>query len=70
MSPREDAKLAKDLIKQTALLEFKMLDDENQLKLDLPGRIQKGKEREEALLKQVQGKVPEGDQILFERNIR
>jgi preprotein translocase subunit SecD len=63
----KDAKLAKDLIKQTALLEFKLLDDENQLKLDLPGRIQKGKEREDAFLKQIEGKVPEGDQILFER---
>jgi preprotein translocase subunit SecD len=63
----KDAKLAKDLIKQTALLEFKLLDDDNQAKLDLPGRIQKGKEREEALLKQAEGKVPEGDQILFER---
>ena len=63
----KDAKLAKDLIKQTALLEFKLLDDDNQTKLDLPGRIQKGKEREEALLKQVEGKMPEGDQILFER---
>src|SRR6187401_1690142 len=38
----KDAKLAKDLIKQTALLEFKLLDDDNQAKLDLPGRIQKG----------------------------
>ena len=65
----KDAKLAKDLIKQTALLEFKMLDDDNQTKLDLPGRIQKGKEREEALLKQAEGKVPEGDQILFERMV-
>lgn len=63
----KDAKLAKDLIKQTALLEFKMLDDDNQLKLDLPGRVQKGKEREDAFLKQIEGKVPEGDQILFER---
>ena len=63
----KDAKLAKDLIKQTALLEFKLLDDDNQPKLDLPGRIQKGKDREEALLKQAEGKVPEGDQILFER---
>lgn len=63
----KDPKLAKDLIKQTALLEFKMLDDEGQRKIDLPGRIQKGKEREEALQKQFEGKVPEEDQILFER---
>ncbi len=63
----KDPKLAKDLIKQTALLEFKMLNDEGQRKIDLPGRIQKGKEREEALQKQFEGKVPEEDQILFER---
>ena len=63
----KDPKLAKDLIKQTALLEFKMLDDEGQRKIDLPGRIQKGKEREEALQKQFEGKVSEEDQILFER---
>ena len=63
----KDPKLAKDLIKQTALLEFKLLDEEGQLKTELPGRIQKGKEREEALLKQFEGKVPEDDQILFER---
>jgi preprotein translocase subunit SecD len=63
----KDPKLAKDLIKQTALLEFKMLDEEAQLKAELPGRIQKGKEREEALLKQFEGKIPEEDQILFER---
>jgi preprotein translocase subunit SecD len=63
----KDPKLAKDLIKQTALLEFKMLDDEGQRKVDLPGRIQKGKDREEALQKQFEGKVPEEDQILFER---
>ena len=63
----KDPKLAKDLIKQTALLEFKMLDDEKQLKMELPGRIQKGKEREEALLKQFESKIPEEDQILFER---
>ena len=63
----KDPKLAKDLIKQTALLEFKMLDDEGQRKIDLPGRIQKGKDREEALQKQFEGKVPEEDQVLFER---
>jgi preprotein translocase subunit SecD len=63
----KDPKLAKDLIKQTALLEFKLLDEEGQLKTELPGRIQKGKEREETLLKQFEGKIPEDDQILFER---
>ena len=63
----KDPKMAKDLIKQTALLEFKMLDEEAQMKAELPGRILKGKDREDALLKQFESKVPEGDQILFER---
>ena len=63
----KDPKMAKDLIKQTALLEFKMLDEEAQMKVELPGRILKGKDREDALLKQFESKVPEGDQILFER---
>ncbi len=61
----KEPKRAKDLIKETALLEFKMLDEDNLLKLDLPGRVQKGKEAE--ALKQVEGKIPEGDEILFER---
>ncbi len=63
----KDPKRAKDLIKETALLEFKMLDEENQMKLDLPARISKDKEAD--VVKQVEGKLPEGDQILFERAI-
>ena len=63
----KDPKRAKDLIKETALLEFKMLDEENQMKLDLPARISKDKEAD--VLKQVEGKLPEGDQILFERAV-
>jgi preprotein translocase subunit SecD len=60
-----DPKRAKDLIKETALLEFKMLDEENQMKLDLPARIPKDREAE--VVKQVESKLPEGSQILFER---
>ena len=60
-----DPKRAKDLIKETALLEFKMLDEENQMKLDLPARIPKDREAE--VVKQAENKVPEGSQILFER---
>src|SRR5262245_17220893 len=63
----KEPKRAKDLIKETALLEFKMLDEENQVKLDLPGRIPKDKESE--VLKEFEGKLPEGTQILFERGI-
>lgn len=63
----KDPKRAKDLIKETALLEFKMLDEDNQLKLDLPARVPK--DREADVLKQAEAKLPEGDQILFERVI-
>jgi preprotein translocase subunit SecD len=63
----KEPKRAKDLIKETALLEFKMLDEDNQMKLDLPARIPK--EREAEILKQAEAKLPEGDQILFERAV-
>lgn len=63
----KDPKRAKDLIKETALLEFKMLDEDNQMKLDLPARIPKDKEAD--VLKQAEGKLPEGSQVLFERAV-
>lgn len=63
----KEPKRAKDLIKETALLEFKMLDEDNQLKLDLPARIPKEKEAE--ILKEAEAKLPVGDQILFERAV-
>ena len=43
----KDPKLAKDLIKETALLEFKMLDEDTQMKLELPARVPKEKRRED-----------------------
>ncbi|TKB92911.1 MAG: protein translocase subunit SecD, partial [Nitrospira sp.] len=63
----KEPKRARDLIKETALLEFKMLDEDNQSKLDLPSRIPKDKEEE--VLKQAESKLPAGDQILFERGV-
>lgn len=63
----KEPKRAKDLIKETALLEFKMLDEDNQMRVDLPTRIPKDKEAE--ILQQFESKLPEGDQILFERAI-
>jgi preprotein translocase subunit SecD len=63
----KEPKRARDLIKETALLEFKMLDEDNQPKLDLPARIPKDKEEE--ILKQAEAKLPAGDQILFERGV-
>lgn len=61
----KDPKRAKDLIKETALLEFKMLDED--VHLDLPARVPKDKEAE--VLQQFAGKIPESDQILFERMV-
>ena len=63
----KEPKRARDLIKETALLEFKMLDEDNQPKLDLPASIPKGGEAE--LLKQAEAKLPVGDEILFERGV-
>ena len=63
----KEPKRAKDLIKETALLEFKMLDEDNQMRVDLPTRIPKDKEAE--ILLQFENKLPEGDQILFERAV-
>lgn len=59
----KDPKRAKDLIKETALLEFKMLDED--IRLDLPARVMKDKEAE--VLQEFANKLPEEDQILFER---
>ncbi len=61
----KEPKRAKDLIKETALLEFKMLDESSKLALELPQRIPRGKEGE--ILKQYQSQIPEGDEILFEK---
>ena len=62
----KDPKRAKDLIKETALLEFKMLDEDSLLAQELPrGGVPKGKEDE--LVAEFKDRVPEGDQILFER---
>lgn len=63
----KDPKRAKDLIKETALLEFKMLDEDSQVRLELPAAIPRDKEAE--IISQFEGKLPEGDQILFERSI-
>jgi preprotein translocase subunit SecD len=63
----KEPKRAKDLIKETALLEFKMLDEDNQMKMELPARIPKDMEAE--ILRQFESKVPEGGQVLFERAI-
>ncbi len=60
-----DPQRALNLIGKTALLEFKLLDEENPLARELPERIPAS--GEEALLAEWKPKLPPGDAILFER---
>ncbi|MBI4683515.1 MAG: protein translocase subunit SecD [Nitrospirae bacterium] len=59
----KDTKRAIDLVGKTALLEFKLLDDEAPLAAQLPGTIPPG--QEENILNQYAAQIPEGDEILF-----
>ncbi|MBA3964763.1 MAG: protein translocase subunit SecD [Nitrospirales bacterium] len=59
----KDPQRAKDLIQETALLEFKLLE-ESKAALDLPPQVEKG--QEDAVRKTLEGKIPEGAEILFE----
>lgn len=59
----KDPQRAKDLIQETALLEFKLLE-ESKVALDLPPQVEKG--QEDKVRKDLEGKVPEGSEILFE----
>lgn len=61
----KDPQRAIELIGKTALLEFKLLDEQNPLAGQLPPRIDA--DQEEKFMTEYKGKVPEGDQILFER---
>ncbi|MEW6683081.1 MAG: protein translocase subunit SecD [Nitrospirota bacterium] len=61
----KDPQRALNVIGKTALLEFKLLDEESPVAAQLPPQVLPG--QEEALLAEWQAKVPPGDQILFER---
>jgi preprotein translocase subunit SecD len=61
----KDPQRALNVIGKTALLEFKLLDEESPVAAQLPTQVFPG--QEEALLAEWQAKVPPGDQILFER---
>jgi preprotein translocase subunit SecD len=63
----KDPKRAVDIIGRTAQLEFKLLDEAAPLAAELPQSILPGEE--ESLLKQFEGKIPEGDEILFEKKV-
>ncbi len=63
----KDPKRAVDIIGRTAQLEFKLLDEEAPVAAELPQSISPGEE--ENLLTQFEGKIPVGDEILFEKKI-
>ena len=62
----KDPQRAKDLIQETALLEFKLLE-ESKAALDLPPQVEKG--QEDTVRKSLEGKLPDGAEILFETAI-
>lgn len=61
----KDTRRAIDVVGRTALLEFKLLDDENTMAAQLPSTVLP--EEEEKLFKDFESKIPQDDQILFER---
>lgn len=63
----KDPRRAVDIIGRTAQLEFKLLDDEAKVAAELPQSILPGEE--ENLLKQFAEKIPQGDEILFEKKV-
>lgn len=63
----KDTRRAIELVGKTAILEFKLLDDEAPVGLEIPNRIAPGKEDE--ILKEYADKIPEGDEILFGREV-
>ena len=58
----QDPQRAKALIQETALLEFKMLD-ESKVALEFPAQVIKGEG--EKVLKEFEGKIPKDSEILF-----
>ncbi|MEJ2696868.1 MAG: protein translocase subunit SecD [Candidatus Sulfobium sp.] len=63
----KDPERAIDLIGKTAQLEFKLVDDSSPVAAQLPSAIQPGDQQ--SVLKEFAGKIPSGDQILFERKL-
>lgn len=63
----KEPKRAIDLIGKTALLEFKLADDDSPVAAELPANIRPGEE--DALIGEFSAKMPEGDEILFEKKL-
>lgn len=61
----KDPKRAVDVIGKTALLEFKLVDDESMVAAELPGSILPGEEAK--VLEQFKAKLPDRTEILFQR---
>lgn len=63
----KDARRAIELIGKTALLEFKLLDDENPIAAQLPASVLPGEE--ERVIQEFASKIPPDDEILFGRDV-
>src|SRR6266851_3794549 len=63
----KDPARAKALIKNTALLEFKMLDEDHKVARLLPSHIPAGKEGD--VLREFGPQIPPEDEIIFERHV-
>lgn len=61
----KDTRRAIQLVGKTAILEFKLLDDESPVAAQLPSSIEPGQEEE--LIEQYSDRIPENDEILFGR---
>ncbi|HXX57819.1 MAG TPA: protein translocase subunit SecD [Thermodesulfovibrionales bacterium] len=61
----KDPKRAIEIIGKTAQLEFKMVDDSSPVAAEIPANIKPGEE--ESLLSKFAGKLPQDDEILFEK---
>lgn len=61
----KDPKRAVEIIGKTAQLEFKIVDDESSLAAEMPSSIMP--EEEAQLLDKFKNRLPEGDEILFQR---
>lgn len=61
----KDPKRAVEIIGKTAVLEFKLVDDDSPLAAELPTSIMPGEEAQ--LFERFKDRIPEGDEILFQR---
>ncbi|MFI5296408.1 MAG: protein translocase subunit SecD [Thermodesulfovibrionales bacterium] len=63
----KDPRRAIELVGKTAQLEFKLVDDESPVAAQLPQAVQPGDE--DKVLGQFADKIPDGDEILFEKKV-